>query len=426
MHTKGYLKMDIIAVPFGYLMRFCYNITGNYALALIFFTLLFKLILLPLNIKQQKSTRDRARIQPKEKAIRKRYEGRTDQNAQMEMSNDLMKLYRDEKVSMTSGCLPMLIQLPIIYILYEIVRKPLQYISMLSNTTIEAVKNKIFTLFSDGILNAENTSSQIYKLFGDAAGDVSKFGIDQIQMSTVLKSNSDAFSEIFTDGLPLIPNFELFGGAMDLSIKPSFTGIMILIPILAALFQFASSFILQRIGQKPDVSTPEAAAMAKQMRMMNIIFPAMTFFISLSVPSIIGLYWIYQTIFGMIINILLTKFYPVPVFTEDEIAKIEEEMNKDYIPPVVPKHKRRSLHNIDEEEADELSESTENTENDAEGEHIEDLPSLPPRRRFDKNGNPIRSLHYIDDDTDDIAEDSENPEQSEETDDNEKSENDEN
>ena len=113
--------LDIIAVPFGYLMRFCYSITGNYAIALIFFTLLFKLILLPLSIKQQKSTRDRARIQPKEKAIRKRYVGRTDQNAQMEMSNDIMKLYRDEKVSMASGCLPVLIQLPIIAVIYQII-----------------------------------------------------------------------------------------------------------------------------------------------------------------------------------------------------------------------------------------------------------------------------------------------------------------
>ncbi len=391
--------LDLIAVPFGYLMRFCYSFTGNYALALIFFTLLFKLILLPLNIKQQKSSRDRARIQPKERAIRKRYEGRKDQNAQIEMSNDIMQLYRDEKVSMASGCLPMLIQLPIIAVLYQIVTKPLQYISMLSNTTIGAVKTKIFDLFTAGTLNAQNTSSQIYDIFNSAAGDVSKFGIDQIQMSSVIKAHSDSFSEIFTEGLPLLPNFGVFGGAIDLATKPSFTSIMILIPLLASLFQFASSYIIQRIGPKPDTSTPEAAQMAKQMRTMNIIFPAMTFFIALGVPSVIGLYWIYQTIFGVIISVVLTKLYPVPVFTPEDFAKIEEEMNKDYVRPVITSQKRRSLHSIDEE--DEETEVLDEEEVSAE----DDAPSLPPRRRFDKNGNPIRSLHYIDEE-DELAEES--------------------
>lgn len=390
--------LDIIAVPFGYLMRFCYSITGNYAIALIFFTLLFKLILLPLSIKQQKSTRDRARIQPKEKAIRKRYVGRTDQNAQVEMSNDIMKLYRDEKVSMASGCLPMLIQLPIIAVIYQIVTKPLQYISMLSAATIDAVKTKIFDLFNAGTLTVQNTSSQIHGLFESAAGDISKFGIDQIQMSTVVKSNPDAFSEIFTEGLPLIPNL---GGMNGLASKPSFASIMILIPIIAALFQFASTFILQRLGPRPDVSTPEAAQMAKQMRTMNVIFPAMTFFIALGVPAVIGLYWIYQTVFGVIISIVLMKLYPVPVFTDEDFAKAEEEMNKDYVRPAVPSQKRRSLHSIDDDE--EVSEDTEAEVTEV----TEEAPVLPPRRRFDKNGNPIRSLHYIDEEDEPLEKDEE-------------------
>lgn len=391
--------LDLISVPFGYLMRFCYSFTGNYAIALIFFTLLFKLILLPLSIKQQKSTRDRARIQPKERAIRKRYVGRTDQNAQIELNNDIMKLYRDEKVSMTSGCLPMLIQLPIIAALYQIVTKPLQYISMLSATTVGAVKNRIFELFTAGTLNAENTSAQIFSLFNEASGDVAKFGIDQIQMSAVISGHSGSFSEIFPEGLPLIANF-----GTHLAAKPTFTSIMILIPILSALFQLASSFIFQLIGPKPDASSPEAAQMAKQMRTMNFIFPAMTFFIALGVPAIIGLYWIYQTIFSVIISVILTKLYPVPVFTAEDFEKAEEEMNKNYVRPIITQQKRRSLHSIDDDE--EETEATEEAETESD-EAEEEAPALPPRRRVDKNGNPIRSLHYIDEEDEPLEKDEE-------------------
>ncbi len=390
--------LDLISVPFGYLMRFCYSFTGNYAIALIFFTLLFKLILLPLSIKQQKSARDRARIQPKERAIRKRYVGRTDQNAQIELNNDIMKLYRDEKVSMTSGCLPMLIQLPIIAALYQIVTKPLQYISMLSTTTVDAVKNRIFELFTAGTLNAENTSAQIFNVFNSASGDVAKFGIDQIQMSTVINAHSGSFSEIFPEGIPLIANFGTY-----LAARPTFTSIVILIPILSALFQLASSFILQLTGPKPDASSPEAAQLAKQMRTMNFIFPAMTFFIALSVPAIIGLYWIYQTVFGVIINVVLTRLYPVPVFTPEDFEKAEEEMNKNYIPPAITSQKRRSLHSIDDDE-----EETTTEENEAESDGPEEeAPALPPRRRVDKDGNPIRSLHYIDEEDEPLEKDEE-------------------
>ena len=404
--------MDIITKPFGYLLKFCYDITSSYALALLIFTFLFKLILLPLSIKQQKASQSQARIKPKEMAIRKRYVGRTDQNARIELSNDLMKLYQEEKVSAAGGCLPMLIQLPIIYVLYQIITKPLQYICMASSTVIGDLKQKIFDLFGSGTLNAANTSEKILKRFTDASGDYGKFGISEIEMLSVMEKNGSEFVAILEGhGLSgmAYPDFTIFGGAINLADIPTFTSIIILIPVFAALFQLASSLVLKFFGPPMDMSAPGAEQAQKTMLYMNIIFPAMTFFMALSFPAILGLYWIYQSIFGAITQIALYKLYPIPVFTPEEIAAVEYEMNKDYVKPDIKTH-TRSLHSIDDEDYEE--EYVDKTENEADyiseyGETVTEAKSntqtdaLPPRRRYDKYGNKIRSLHFIDEDDED-------------------------
>ncbi len=404
--------MDIIAKPFGYLLKFCYDITSSYALALLIFTFLFKLILLPLSIKQQKASQSQARIRPKERAIRKRYAGRTDQNARLELSNDLMKLYQEERVSAAGGCLPMLIQLPIIYILYQIITKPLQYICMASSTVIGDLKQKIFDLFGSGTLNAANTSEKILKHFTEAEGNLGKFGISEIEMLSVMEKNSSEFTAILEGhGLSgmTYPDFTIFGGAINLAELPTFTSVIILIPIFAALFQLASSLVLKFFGPQMDMSAPGAEQTRKTMLYMNIIFPVMTFFMARSFPAILGLYWIYQSIFGALTQIALYKLYPIPVFTPEEIAAVEYEMNKDYVKPDIKSNTHRSLHSIDDEEYE--AEYVDKTDSD-DGESYEsdvkpDTPVqsdvIPPRRRYDKNGNKIRSLHFIDEDEEEEA-----------------------
>ncbi len=395
---------NIIAVPFGYLMRFCYMITNNYALALIFFTLFFKLILLPLNIKQQKSSIAQARVRPKERAIRKRYEGRTDPNARIELSNDLMKLYKEEKVSMAGGCLPLLIQFPIIIALWQVIQKPLSYLTLVADETVTKIQSTIYNLFQAGTFTAENTSKAIYDLF-TKAGSADKFAINQIQMIDVMNKNAEHFAEF---QLPALPDFTIFGGAIDLAQKPVFSltaGIILVLPFLTAIFQYLSTVIMQRFAPKPDTSTPEAQAMAKNMKMMNLIFPLTTLFFAFSLPAIISLYWIYQSIFSTVIQIVLTKLLPVPVFTEEEYARIEEETNRDYVrPEITPSH---SLHHIDDDdeytEYEDKTDGEEDSDSDttdivSDKENNEAPENIPPRRMYDKDGNKIRSLHYIDED----------------------------
>ena len=112
---------ELISWPFAKLL-WLFNFTGSYAIALLFFAIVVKLIMLPLSIKQQKTQIKGAKLRPKMAAIEKKYAGRTDQKTLQKKQQELMALQQEEGYSPLSGCLPMLIQLPIIIILYNIIQ----------------------------------------------------------------------------------------------------------------------------------------------------------------------------------------------------------------------------------------------------------------------------------------------------------------
>ena len=371
---------DFIAVPFGYLMRFLYQLTGHYAIALILFTLAVKLLLLPLSIRQHLSSVKQAKLRPKERAIRKRYEGRTDPEARVQLATELQNMYKEEKYNVAGGCLPLLIQLPIIIVLYRIVQQPMTYISRLSSETILALKSRAVELSLGG-------------LTADSA-------VAEINLIGLVRDNLAAFSDVIPQGT-LLPEFMLFGN-VDLAANPSFNPFyLVLIPVLAGAFQWLSSFIIGKLMPKPE-ATPETASVNSTMNTMNIIMPIITVIIAFRLPNIMGLYWIYQSIFGIITQIILYKTMPIPTFTEEEYRAVEEEMNRDYVPVPVTTRAAHSLHSIDEDDEEYYEDLTDG--DDADGSQQDNEPIIElPRRRYDKNGNPIRSLHYIDADDDESA-----------------------
>ncbi|MBO4366730.1 MAG: membrane protein insertase YidC [Clostridia bacterium] len=136
--------LQYIYIPFSYVMKGCLWLTGNnYFFALFFFALIFQILLFPLAIKQQKSQVNQAKIKPKEQAIRKKYAGRTDRVTQQKMNQEIQEMYQQEGFNPLSGCLPLLIQLPLILILYGVVRYPIQYSSNFSTAAEAAVKNDL-------------------------------------------------------------------------------------------------------------------------------------------------------------------------------------------------------------------------------------------------------------------------------------------
>lgn len=116
--------MGFIAVPLGYLLTFIYKLVGNYGISLIILTVLVKLLLYPLYFKQIKSTASMSSLQPKMKAIQEKYK-----NDKEKMNEEMGKLYKEENFNPMGGCLPMLIQLPIIWGLFTLLRNPIKYMA---------------------------------------------------------------------------------------------------------------------------------------------------------------------------------------------------------------------------------------------------------------------------------------------------------
>ncbi len=115
--------MEIIAKPLGALLKLIYDMVGNYGLAIILFTIITKILLLPINIKQTQSTKKMNDINPKMKAIQTKYK-----NDKEKMNEKLMELYKEEKYNPASGCLPMIIQLPIIIALFRVLQGPTKFV----------------------------------------------------------------------------------------------------------------------------------------------------------------------------------------------------------------------------------------------------------------------------------------------------------
>lgn len=309
---------ECICTPFGYLIKWCYDFTGSYAISLFIFALAVKIILFPFGIKQQKNTIKQAKLRPKEQAIRKKYAGRTDQATQQKMQQEIMDFYQTEGYNPAGGCLPLLIQMPVIMALYSVVKSPLTYISRLSAETIQSLKEIVAGINGTAIENAKN--------------------IDEITVVSAMTAEKTA-SQFAEFGDIDIPNMMLFGN-IDLAAVPSWEKLLtplILIPILVLITGYLQQFITQKFSYNPS---PEAA---KQMRTMSLFMPLMSVWFSFMLPAALGLYWSFQNILAIAQQIILYKVFPVPVISEEEMKAAEKEYKANQKQNVKIASKRRSI-----------------------------------------------------------------------------------
>ncbi|MBO5790725.1 MAG: membrane protein insertase YidC, partial [Clostridia bacterium] len=231
--------MDIIYIPFGYLVRFFDKLCGGqYILTLLLFSLAVKILMLPFSIKQQKNQIKGATLRPKMALIEKKYAGRTDQKTLQKKQQELMELQQREGYSPLAGCLPLLIQFPVLIGLYQVIRCPLTYIARFSNEVVAKVHNTAITLGGNYSGTAiENTTDVAWKTVKN---------MNQIGLVDTIKQNPSAFEGIEGFATEAIPNFEIFGGWMNLAETPSFkfaSGAnpwLLLIPLLTFLGSLAT------------------------------------------------------------------------------------------------------------------------------------------------------------------------------------------
>ena len=295
-----------ICVPFAWLVRLFYNLTGSYGVALILFTLVIKLILLPFQVKSKKSMLRMNRLSGQMKDIQKRYA-----NNQMKMNEEMQKLYAEEGVNPMSGCLWSFIPLPILIALYSIIRQPITHFMMLKKDALE------------GLIQAATTAgvnmSNIV-MMKDGVAAIGKDGFTQLasygQINLVKAVQELGLAT--PDGWFNV-NYKFIG--LDLTATPweyiknfSFTWAIIgvvLIPILAGL----SQFILSKITMK---SQPQADATAASMKSMMYMMPLMSVYIAFIMPAALGVYWIAQSVFSLIQEVVLNKTLNTKLEAEEE------------------------------------------------------------------------------------------------------------
>jgi YidC/Oxa1 family membrane protein insertase len=383
--------MDILNVPLGYIINFCYMIIPNYAFALLLFAVIVKALMFPLGIKQQKNQIKQAQLRPKETAIRKRYAGRDDKPTQQKMQEEVMNLYQKENYNPVGGCLPLLLQFPIIIALYNVIRNPLTYISRIG-ASVPAIKDKLIEI--EVLDRAKNINSEI-------------------EIIQLIKENFTALADVLPEGFKLtdIPNFNVFGGTFDLSKVPSISdpSWLLIIPALTFAATFLSMKLTRRFTYQPPQQTDANTAMSGKI--MDFTMPLFSVWITFTVPAVVGVYWIYQSVLGVVQQFILTKMYPVPVFTEDDYKNAEKEMNGSVRKEKKPA-KKRSLHYIDEDDNHTPQEKSdpsvgiiapaplkEDKNHAKNAENVKKVPGNKPK---------VRSLHRIDEDDqqDDQREDS--------------------
>lgn len=174
--------LDPIYKAFGFLLKLCCTISGGYyIIALFIFTLIMQIVLFPLGIKQQKASLKMAKVKPKEMLIREKYKGRTDRVTQQKMQMEIQDLYRQEGTSMFGGCLPLLIQLPIILLLWNVIRMPLTYTTSVDTNTVTAqydiaaqiLDGGIAAIDASGLIPAETPKTENKETSGEESGAVS-------------------------------------------------------------------------------------------------------------------------------------------------------------------------------------------------------------------------------------------------------------
>ena len=281
--------MDFIIIPFGWLMRVLYNFVGNYGFALLLFTIITRLLMLPISISQQKSMAKMSVYNPLITEVQKKYA-----NNRQKQQEEITKLYTEYNLKPTAGCLPMMLQMAFVLILYQVIQKPLRYLVGISSS----VYSEMLTL-AKAMPNCPPTYQDT-------------FIINQIQ-----NGNTDFIKLIGQKSHDIISNldFTFFGiKSMDLTVVPQFAWtLLVIIPIASAISMIASQIITTKVtGQKMQ------GGMAFVMYGMSIWIGYLGF----TFPAALSLYWFYSNLLGLVQTLVLRKFYS----PEKYKAQIEAEL----------------------------------------------------------------------------------------------------
>lgn len=318
-----------IAKLLGYLMNWIFeglNWIGipNIGLAIILFTLVIKALMIPMSIKQQKYSKLQAFMAPELKAIQEKYKGKTDQASMMAQQEETKAVYDKYGTSATGGCLQLIIQMPILFALYQVIYKLPGYIGRLKElyggiadklTAIEGwAENKELIALGQSNSVATKAEKVIEAFKGDAARDHvidMMYNFEPKEWETFRNLfNNGSLNEAYEKAAGTISQYTNFLGIdLTMSCWTQVTeGIWwaIFIPLLAGGLQFLSTKLAQagQPQQKDDPNNP----LGSSMKLMNYLFPLMSVVFCFMFQAGLGVYWVASSGVQLLIQIFVNMY----------------------------------------------------------------------------------------------------------------------
>lgn len=301
---------DLIGIPLGYLMSLIYKLIPNYAIAIIVFTLVTKIIIFPMNYKTQKNAARMQLLQPKLQKLQKSFS-----NNPTRLQEEQQKLYQEEGLNPMGSCLPAFIQMFLLFGVIDVVYKPITHILHISKPVRKAAIEK-----------ASELAVKFKEVNGGNAIQSNNLRNELLTMDAVDKHSSE-FANIGENFLQRIveftDNFTIFGANLGKvpTLKPdewNFEAIVLCaIPFLAGLAQLLTSFYSLH-HQKKNNPGPQAGGGC--MTAMMLLSPLMSIWFAFELPAGIGFYWIWSSLFSFVVTFGLNLY-----FTPEKVAVINEK-----------------------------------------------------------------------------------------------------
>ncbi len=283
---------SFIAVPLGWIMWACYKILPVYGVSLILFTIITKALMFPLSINQQKNTAKMAIFQPKMNELQKKYS-----NNKQKYQEELSKLYQEEGYNPLSGCLPLLIQFPILFGLIDVIYKPITHVLRFPADVIAKAVEIAKTALGDTFIAASPEIS--------------------VAMAVSDPAFQTRFTELGADFITKVSAFDLNFLGINLGLQPSLNSfnILWLIPILSGV----TSYLLTIYTMRSNPAQQQQGGMGKAMM---YVMPLFSIFFAFQVPAGVGFYWILTNFLMAFQTYILNKMYDPKALA----AKVAEEM----------------------------------------------------------------------------------------------------
>jgi len=276
---------------------------ANIGIAIILFTIVVKLLMLPLTVKQQKYTKLTNVMNPEIQAVQKKYKGKKDQESVMKMNDEQKRVYEKYGTSPTGGCLQIFIQMPILFALYQIIQNIPAYVPQLKLlfTNILGINGNAGIMSTPGFADKMTVIAKgDYSTPDKVINIMTKFSSGQWD---ALREAFPMYSDNIASNVEKINHMNNFLG-VNMSQNPGLViGVSLLIPIFAGLTQWLSV----KLQQNPAMTGNEDNPAAASMKMMTTVMPLMSAVFAISLPAGLGLYWIAQAVVQIILQLIINR-----------------------------------------------------------------------------------------------------------------------